>query len=678
MARVGYVIGSVIILMLLFNNATAQKLWDGEGGDGQWNTAANWVGNTLPLLTDDVVLNNQHVSGNYIVTMPAGNIAVTIRTITISPVAGSIELVLPSGNTAIPGLVATGPGFGMVIQSGGIFRNASGASSGTPVTIADSIRINNGGRYIHNCARAHASNVTVLSTAPGTENGTFEFNVPGGAGYTISITGRTYGNLVLSASAAGGSKSYTSTGSTALNIKGRFTINTGVNYSLNFSSDFIIHQDLEHQGNTFDISGGVHNNTVALLGNLNLTGTITKTGTGLPVFEFRGSAPKTINASGNISGSILIRMNNPAGVQLQTPFIIQYGLLLVTGRIQSTTSNPLIVLDGASCNGGSVKSFIDGPLRKIGDEDFLFPIGKGTDYSPITLEGTGIPTDEFEAEYFTANPLVLFGSAIEPSPVIRVSSLEYWQVLRTSGSSLKKITLNVGIYSNATLLEKLAVVRWDPTMNHWSNAGNSAYTGIATGTITSNVQSSFGIVTLGSTVEAQNPLPFQRTNFKAITEEHHAILSWQLQDFSDVSRVELMESIDDQPFRIIKSISKPGNVLYREKVAIDNRLYKYQLKIVADKDYFSEILSVSSINSSLQINSVVRADRKLIFMSPKRQTIILTAFDFLGRSLMQKQITLDRGRNVIQLERNIHTGHYLAIIKANGQKERVAKIIVID
>jgi len=57
----------------------AQILWDGEGGDGQWATAANWAGNIAPGATDDVLLNNSHVAGAYIVTLPSGVSAVAVK-----------------------------------------------------------------------------------------------------------------------------------------------------------------------------------------------------------------------------------------------------------------------------------------------------------------------------------------------------------------------------------------------------------------------------------------------------------------------------------------------------------------------------------------------------------------------------------------------------------------------
>ena len=61
--------------------------------------------------------------------------------------------------------------------------------------------IHDGGRYIHQTRASHANNILrILSTAPGTEQGIFDFDVPR-ASYTISVSNRIYGSLELHATA---------------------------------------------------------------------------------------------------------------------------------------------------------------------------------------------------------------------------------------------------------------------------------------------------------------------------------------------------------------------------------------------------------------------------------------------------------------------------------------------
>src|ERR1044071_629596 len=79
---------SALIITLALTSAVsslaATKTWDGGGGDGLWNTAANWDNDTLPATTDEVVLDNSSVAGTYTVTLPSGATAVTIKKLTRS------------------------------------------------------------------------------------------------------------------------------------------------------------------------------------------------------------------------------------------------------------------------------------------------------------------------------------------------------------------------------------------------------------------------------------------------------------------------------------------------------------------------------------------------------------------------------------------------------------------
>jgi hypothetical protein len=194
-----------MLVLLVFLNLAMRgniKSWTGGAGDGLWSSPTNWTGDSVPVATDDVILDNP-CSENYTVTLP--DVSVTLKTLTIFAQAGkTILLLLPTSNLNAPGFSATGPGYGIDIESGGIFQNSSGIASGESLLIADSIRIRNGGKYIHHTRAAHANNIVrLLSSSPGTSLGVFEFDVPRSA-YTISASNRMYGTLAFSAIAAGG------------------------------------------------------------------------------------------------------------------------------------------------------------------------------------------------------------------------------------------------------------------------------------------------------------------------------------------------------------------------------------------------------------------------------------------------------------------------------------------
>lgn len=78
MKRKRILYGAVLALAGLMEGRAATVTWDGGGGDFSWQNAANWDGNTLPGVNDDVVIN---VASNVTISSSAG---VTIRSLQCS------------------------------------------------------------------------------------------------------------------------------------------------------------------------------------------------------------------------------------------------------------------------------------------------------------------------------------------------------------------------------------------------------------------------------------------------------------------------------------------------------------------------------------------------------------------------------------------------------------------
>ncbi len=226
----------------------SQKKWDGGGNNNQWNNAQNWFPDGIPGLSDDVLLDHGYVSGAYVVELPPGNSVVELRSIAIMADPDSITLMIPVGNTAAPALVLSGSGDALTIGKAGIFRNASGATSGNTVALTGLLKIFNGGRYAHQTPRGNATLIDKLSAEPGTEKGIFEFDVPGLSGYTVSLTSNTFGSLKFTNAMAGGSKSYSGSGTGNLTIRGDLIIDPGVQVSSTLTADIILNGSLVTNG----------------------------------------------------------------------------------------------------------------------------------------------------------------------------------------------------------------------------------------------------------------------------------------------------------------------------------------------------------------------------------------------------------------------------------------------
>lgn len=237
------------LTMLLFTASTfGQKKWDGEGLDSLWSNERNWFPDGIPLPSDDVIIDNERFSGMYKIILPTGLTAVTVQSISILPGTGNaIVIELPSNNIAAPALTiaSTGPSFR--IGKSGTFINSSGASSGNPIVINGSFSIENGGRYVHRTQRGNASIVSKLLLEPTTYRGIFEFDVPGNAGYTLSVSGRQFGSLFLS-SATAGKKSYTGNGSSSLRIYGDLEVGDSSSFTSSLNNNIHIGNNLVVKG----------------------------------------------------------------------------------------------------------------------------------------------------------------------------------------------------------------------------------------------------------------------------------------------------------------------------------------------------------------------------------------------------------------------------------------------
>lgn len=497
----------ILIFNLTCFTGFAEKKWIG-GNAGNWNMVSNWQPAGIPDTGDTVVLNNGLNRTSYTVTLP--DHAVRIHSLIIDPAEGlTIQLILPPSNLISPALLVNNAGDAIIIRKGGAFRNSSGLSSGQSLQLNGMLCIYSGGSYVHNTRSSHAIEIVAkLSTAAGTEKGAFEFNVPGGA-YPVSLSNRTYGTLILSSDASGGIQTYNASGTNPVIINGDFYINDGVQFNADLAKPLHINGDYIQNGGVFNMASQPNNNPVIIKGNLTQasSGVITETSSGFPVIELAGILNQQVSLAGAITNSVAFKINNTNGVTLLKHLLLGFKLELARGKLKTATNSLLILSDNTVVEGGSQNSFVEGPMRKKGDDDFEYPVGRQGDYAPVKITGAaGAVSDEFQVEYFLANPVTHYGNLIGDPSIVRISTLEYWAVERLSGSSSKKVSLAVSTYSNATALDKIVVARWDPAVSMWKNEGNYSYQGITTGVVQSNTVDDFGGFTLASNTENQNPL----------------------------------------------------------------------------------------------------------------------------------------------------------------------------
>ncbi|MEZ4805239.1 MAG: hypothetical protein R2852_07095 [Bacteroidia bacterium] len=88
-------------------------------------------------------------------------------------------------------------------------------------------------------------------------------------------------------------------------------------------------------------------------------------------------------------------------------------------------------------NSGQPNSYVSGPMIKIGDDPFTFPIGKSGKWARLAISAILLLLQtHLKAEYFNAPYSNTSTMASTPTPVLNnVSVIEYWTCDRIAGTS---------------------------------------------------------------------------------------------------------------------------------------------------------------------------------------------------------------------------------------------------
>jgi hypothetical protein len=319
-------------------------------------------------------------------------------------------------------------------------------------------------------------------------------------------------------------------------------------------------------GNTFDIASGGNNATSTQI-------SITSTVDGMYAFYNEGTF---LERTGHVilTGTVLqyyyspageytfynLTVNNPAGIYLDKPMTISGTLTLTNGVVSCTATELLTINHNALVTGTSNSSFIDGPVCKIGNAAFTFPVGDNGVYRPISISAPTLDSDAYTATYFYTSPDPTYPiTSLAPS-LSHISDTEYWTLDRGMGSSTVNVTLSWnGTSGGIDDLPTLRVAQWDGSM--WQDQGNGGTTGnTAAGTIVNALPTaSFGPFTLASSSGSNNSLPVELINFHVISKDGVNEINWMTASEKDNDFFQIEKTTDGVSYQIIAEVDGAGN-----------------------------------------------------------------------------------------------------------------------
>ncbi|HMU47025.1 MAG TPA: G8 domain-containing protein [Chitinophagaceae bacterium] len=412
---------------------------------------------------------------------------------------------------------------------------------------------------------------------------------------------------------------------------------------------------------------------------------------------FNGTSPQSIGGSLATAFNNIVFNNTGGGVSLNKPVTISGAATFTAGIVTSSATNLLTFYDNATATGANNNvtnpSYVNGPVCKIGNDAFTFPVGKsGAGYHSCSISAPLLITDAFTAEYMRTSAAAL--GPISATGLYTVSNCEYWNLERTLGLSNVNVTLswngmsncNAAAYVNS--LASLVVSHFNGT--NWNSFGANSYTGNASsGTVTWNNVSSFSPFSLGSNSPSVNPLAVKFTSVKAFTSGANNIIEWTNVSEEGVDKYIVEKSTDGRNFSVLNTTAARNNTGMKESyssidLAVQELTDWYRIKAVeiSGAVTYSPIVKVSrqtNNDAGLVVfpNPVSGNQFSIQLTSERKDSYHIRIINQAGQQVYSNVWDHPAGNasTTIDLPKNISSGYYVVSVN-NNEKNYVSKLII--
>ncbi|MBY0476956.1 MAG: T9SS type A sorting domain-containing protein [Chitinophagaceae bacterium] len=658
------------------------------------------TGNVVTLSTNNLTTNSLYLNSGFFASGTNQTLRITANGIIYgngghnqnNAAAGFIEFL---GNGSTNGIAPGFPNLYAVIANGAIDFN--GNPNTQSATIMNRLQLNNGSSV--SAAPFYATGSTLVYNTGFTYARNVEWgSAPGVQGYPYHVT--VQGNTILDLNTNPVATAQLALGGDltvgTANGWGRIYMNAGMARPLSIGGSLIIG------------SGSAASNSSELFlsnnigGDLWLYGSFTRynncffTDNNRAVY-LRGSNNASINTpdintpgipSQNFSYVRLEKTGN-ATITLNCATGITRELSFISGFTQSNSNNLLVFYNDAVALSASATSFNNGPVKKIGNDAFVFPVGKpqlagpaGGGYRFMSISAPALTSDSYTAEFIvgSATGLGPIGAAAYALGLKRVSRCEYWTLNRDNGNSAVDVTISWNDRSSCngtyvTDLSTLAVAHFDAVSGTWDLFGGQGNTNplstVVAGSITWPGVTAFSPFSIASTDFLENPLPLTLSSFTARARKDDVQLDWHVMNNIDQDEYILERSGDGRLFHEFKKV--PAKVILNQAAytELDKKpLFGwnyYRLRAVdkQDREKLSDVVKVWFGTDELIRISPNPASEKIVINLSQPSSILQIELVNIAGQVLQKwsrtQFTTEI--NISHLQAGMY---YLRIQGKNG------------
>jgi hypothetical protein len=448
-------------------------------------------------------------------------------------------------------------------------------------------------------------------------------------------------------------------------------INNGILYVSGSSDIFFA------GGNFTNTSSALTNNgQLYIQGNFTNDQTPATVGTGTLILN--GSSAQMVNGS-QAFRTYNLNTNNGAGITLNNNLNVSGSHVFTSGLITtSATPGYLVYESGSSYSGASDARHVNGWVKKLGTDNFTFPVGDANYLRQIAVSALSA-TAEFNARYNGVTP----NTTNIQSPLISINPNEHWLLNQVSGSGAQaQVTLNWDDNKVAFPYSYLPDIRSAQYINgFWTSTGGTATGNGTIGSITSIALSTFGEMSIGSTTEVLS-LVFISVQAKRYPD--HVMIAWTTADETNVKSIEVERSTNGSQFTSIAILSprnQPGEQQYTnmDRNPSPGVAY-YRIKSI-DTDgqvKYSRIVAVSQKSRTdvfqLLTNPVSNSIQLITTAAPASYLYQLVSAD--GKTIQSGRANHSGGNRInIPLTSSVKPGNYLLVLSLGSEKHTLKTVV---
>ncbi len=379
---------------------------------------------------------------------------------------------------------------------------------------------------------------------------------------------------------------------------------------------------------------------------------------------------------------------------LGSPLTVTGTLTLGAGLVRTTAATVLTLADQATATPGNATSYVDGPLRKVGQQAFVFPLGKNGQWARLGISAPASASTAFTAEYVAAAHPIRTAAV----PLRKISQVEHWTLDGAGTSDAVQVRLfwedafRSGIDDFSSDIQVATL-----TGTQWETAGSSDLGGnLSAGSVASSQPvSTFTAFTLGSLSPAVNPLSKQLLTFGATQTRPQAVdLRWTLADETNTYGYAVERSADAATWQQVGFVPSQGlttqarTYTYQDQTVqgLPQAFYRLRQAVTTSSARYSTVAAVTLTGSPLATTTAT-PNTLAVFPNPASGHVTLrlpgsaigatqaVLTDLSGRTVLTYPL---RGatETTVLLPASVGTGIYLLQVQGTSFTSKPQRLVI--